>query len=340
MNFQLAGTYFKPLSSTGTEAKITLTSNGDIHVDIGTIRELSTRVESVQNKRSIFLHGGSYFELDQPLTDSQLVAFESKLQSRIRWLEDFSLGKTVVLIAISVLLLALYRFGFTLITPVLASAVPTSWEQQIGQNVYAQMVDDEGYFTESNLSADHQQRLLRQAQVLIEASGAQYDIDIYFHDSPKLGANAFALPGGPIVVTDQLVELLEQDRLVVAVIAHEIAHVIHRHSLQQIVNIIGATAMVSVLFGGADSFTTEALLIGVQIWSLNGSRDKEQEADLTGFDILQAAGLPKEDMLDAVRLLLASECPDDCPDDALTWLSTHPAPRERLRYIELELDNK
>ena len=57
--------------------------------------------------------------------------------------------------------------------------------------------------------------------------------------SEFFGANAFAFPGGPIVVTDDLVKLLDNDYLTLAVIAHELAHIDQRHSLHQIMEIIG-----------------------------------------------------------------------------------------------------
>ena len=77
-----------------------------------------------------------------------------------------------------------------------------------------------------------------------------------------MGANALAFPGGPVVVTDELVLLLQQDDLILSVIAHEFAHIQERHSLQHIVEMIGIGAMTSVMLGANDTLLEEASVVG------------------------------------------------------------------------------
>ena len=109
----------------------------------------------------------------------------------------------------------------------------------------------------------------------------------FFHKSDLLGANALAFPGGPVVVTDELVLLLQQDDLILSVIAHEFAHIQERHSLQHIVEMIGIGAMTSVMLGANDTLLEEASVVALNIWSSKKSRNFEKQADLLGFILKQ-----------------------------------------------------
>ena len=86
--------------------------------------------------------------------------------------------------------------------------------------------------------------------------------EIKFNKSNILGPNALALPGGPIIITDDLVELLKDDDLIL-VIAHEIAHIKERHSLQQIVEIAGLSSIAWMIFGFDENILEEIVFIGI-----------------------------------------------------------------------------
>ena len=111
--------------------------------------------------------------------------------------------------------------------------------------------------------------------------------EIKFNKSNILGPNALALPGGPIIITDDLVELLKDDDLILSVIAHELAHIKERHSLQQIVEIAGLSSIAWMIFGLDESILEEIVFIGINIWGLKKSRDLEKDADLMALKLLE-----------------------------------------------------
>ena len=161
-----------------------------------------------------------------------------------------------------------------------------------------------------------------------------------FHESKTLGANALALPGGPIIITDDLVKLLESDPLILSIIAHEIVHIQERHSLEQIVQIVGVSSFAWLLFGAEEAIIEEVLYIAVNLWSLKKSRDFEREADLKAIEILRKAGIPENSLLKAMKKLSNYSCSKKSGDKSLClkdtgsgWLSTHPSDSERLDYI-------
>ena len=168
--------------------------------------------------------------------------------------------------------------------------------------------------------------------------------NIYFHKSNLFGANALAFPGGPIVVTDDLVKLLDQDDLILAVIAHEFAHIEQRHSLQQIMEVVGIAAIASVLFGSTDSLIEEASVVAVDLWANKKSRHFEKEADLVALDYLEAVNLKRTSFALAIQKLMQNLCNtkteksfDNClKNDKSGWFSTHPSGAERLKYLNRE----
>ena len=95
-----------------------------------------------------------------------------------------------------------------------------------------------------------------------------------------IGANALAFPGGPIVLTDDLIKLLENDNLILGVIAHEFVHIQKQHSLKQIIEIIGIAALSSIILGSNETLIEEASFVGINLWASKKSREFEKEADL------------------------------------------------------------
>ena len=156
-----------------------------------------------------------------------------------------------------------------------------------------------------------------------------------------MGANALAFPGGPVVVTDELVLLLQQDDLILSVIAHEFAHIQERHSLQHIVEMIGIGAMTSVMLGANDTLLEEASVVALNIWSSKKSRDFEKQADLLGLQYLETANFDSSVFSLAIKKLTDELCHSkgfsnwqECNDNSENrWFSSHPSQKERLKYL-------
>ncbi len=102
---------------------------------------------------------------------------------------------------------------------------------------------------------------------------------IAFRKGMRFGANAFALPSGIVVVTDELVTLAGDDDELKAVLAHEIAHVKKRHALRSILQGTGVFLLVTLLGGDATSIASFASFLPVLLIENGYSRDFEREAD-------------------------------------------------------------
>jgi len=144
--------------------------------------------------------------------------------------------------------------------------------------------------------------------------------------------NAFALPGGRFVALSGLIAKAERAEQVAGVIAHEMAHVTCRHSLQHIARSLGVIAAAQLLFGDASGVIAIAAQ-GATLAVLTGySRDMEREADAEGARMMAAAGLDPRGMIEFFTLLQSQ--PGTEMPDGLGWMSSHPQHAERIAALE------
>ncbi|MDK9718705.1 MAG: M48 family metallopeptidase [Trichlorobacter sp.] len=142
--------------------------------------------------------------------------------------------------------------------------------------------------------------------------------------------NAFAAPGGVVVVFRGLLNSVASSEELAGVLAHEVAHAELRHSLVGMVKGLGLRAAVSMTFGDlSDSVFTDG---ATRLTELRFSRDAEREADAEGLRLLMAARISPEGMLRFYERL-ASEKRGSPP----AILSTHPASGERLDWLRNEV---
>ncbi|NPB07178.1 MAG: M48 family metallopeptidase [Aquificae bacterium] len=146
--------------------------------------------------------------------------------------------------------------------------------------------------------------------------------------------NAFALPGGKIIVTRGLILTLEKESELAAVLAHELAHVNARHHAKMLEKTLGLSLLLQIgaLIIGGENTTERVLLqlasIGATLLALKFSRDQEREADALGLRFMVEAGYDPWGMVDTFKRFKAME--KDYPPE---WLSTHPLPETRIREV-------
>lgn len=156
--------------------------------------------------------------------------------------------------------------------------------------------------------------------------------------------NAFAIPGGYIYTTRQLVTLMNNEAELAAVLGHEVAHVAARHSqrrqaaAQQNTLLGTAGAILSgILLGnsGLGQQLGQSLLQGSQLLTLKFSRAQESEADRLGVQYLERAGYDPHAMADVLQSLAMQNALDArlqgrANASVPEWASTHPDPASRV----------
>jgi beta-barrel assembly-enhancing protease len=152
--------------------------------------------------------------------------------------------------------------------------------------------------------------------------------------------NAFALPNGSIYVTTGLLALVDNESQVAAIIAHEMTHVLRRHTYQQnrsnrkkfltmnIIAAVGAYAPGGVV-GAVITIVTAVAPFIVLATIFGYSRDLEREADLKGIDMMIAAEYPPEEMVSVMKVLKQ----DIEGEEIRYFYNDHPALQERINYL-------
>jgi predicted Zn-dependent protease len=152
-----------------------------------------------------------------------------------------------------------------------------------------------------------------------------------FHIVENDMINAYAVPGGHIIVHTALIKNAKRPEEIAGVLAHEISHITRRHSLRNMVNSLGTVVVIQAIFGDYSSLASGASdLLGQKY-----SRDFETEADATGWQYLLNAKIDPQGMIDFFQTLLDEEKKTGMEmSGALELLSTHPATADRMAALQ------
>ena len=195
------------------------------------------------------------------------------------------------------------------------SAIPVAQERKLGELVFAQQK------AKLKLIEGRPQEMMREIGARL-TKGSPYQYEFYVADDKVV--NAYAMPGGFIVMHSGLLQLAGSAEEMAGVLAHEVQHVEKRHSLKAMAKSLGLMATVSLVFGDFGGL----LSLGSDLIGLKFSRDHETEADAEGLKSLVGAGIRPDGMATFFRKMAAQEKLN------LGFLSTHPASEDRFAAID------
>lgn len=224
-----------------------------------------------------------------------------------------------------------------------AGAVQTisAADKEQGAKAHPQLVAEFGG-AETGTQAAYVESIGKNIAVQSGLSGARSDFTVTLLNSPV--NNAFAIPGGYVYTTRQLVALMNNEAELAAVLGHEVGHVAARHAAKRqsaatkntIIGVLG-TVLSGVLLGNSQvgQLLQKGFMQGSQLLTLKYSRAQETESDRLGVEYLRKAGydpramstvlqsLANQNALDARLMGTANKVPE--------WASTHPDPASRVR---------
>lgn len=283
--------------------------------------------------------GGLLSGSDALAWDAWAAAAGLRESATVRWMQSWRHVGASLLLLIA-LIGAGWRWGVPLAGDAALRVIPPSVDEQIGGQTLAYF--DRYLLKPSRLKPADQQRIgdhLQQA--LAQHRGAPLPAyRLHFREAGKgLGPNAFALPGGEIVLTDELVDLLgdapEALNALVGVLAHELGHVQHRHGMRIAVQASVVGAMAGLIVGDFSS-----LLAGLPalLAQQSYSRDFERQADEQSRSLLREARISPRVMVRFFERIAdyrreqAKQQKDE--DDSLPIaFASHPADAERIRFF-------
>lgn len=230
------------------------------------------------------------------------------------------------------MLVSVYTWGLPWMAQTAVALAPRSVDTQLGE-VALQSIDAQ-WMQPSTLSPA-QQHTIRQAWQQAVAAlepGQAPEWQLLFRSS-KLGPNAFALPGGTLVLTDELVQLVEADTAVItAVLAHELGHVQHRDGLRMLMQVAVLGGISSLALGDFSGILAAA---PVMLGQAQYSRSAEREADAYAVALMQQARISPAVMVtlfDKLAQARQTQGPSESPWGML--FASHPADAERIAFFK------
>lgn len=212
----------------------------------------------------------------------------------------------------------LYGFAPQLSAP-LAKSFPRAWEERLGTYVVDALTSEKPTCT----GAEGVLALQKLVQIL----GASSYVSAKVIKENEL--NAFAAPGGKIVLFSKLVETAETPEELAGVLAHEMGHVEERHPTQGLVRGVGLNLVFTMLFGGAGNSSTTASIAGTLL-QLKYSRAFEREADSIAVQKLRHANIDNRGIVTFFARLQAEHMG---LEGLLSYISSHPANSERMKAV-------
>lgn len=335
-----AARYFDGRTSAACEVEVSLYADGRMTVLHGDQMLQDTTVANVQiserigdTARRITFADGAMGETSQnDLIDQWLERLGAHShEHRVFRLERRWQFALLALLVTAVGVWAFIRFGLPTAADRAARLMPRSVDTAIGEGGLKTM--DSVFFEPSQLPP------ARQASLQAQFDAMERDLDdaprlrLELRHGGKIGPNAFALPAGIVVVTDELVALAQNDEEIESVMAHEIGHVVYRHSLRMLLQGSASALLMFTLLGDVSSASTLAASVPTVLVHAKYSRDFERDADDYARAWLQRRGIALHRFGDLLRRIEVEQGGKERDGDAgvMSYFSSHPATEERAR---------
>jgi beta-barrel assembly-enhancing protease len=261
--------------------------------------------------------------------------FEAKqIPEGINTSQEHPLKEFFILLTGVAFLVGIVFFILVLLSDYLVQYIPLEKEQQWFSSSTMASFSDQNTSPEELSVNEYLLKLVNQLDPSTSES-SYYSIQLIDEESP----NAFITPGGHIFVTSGLLSLVNSENALAMVIAHEMAHQIHRHPIKSLGRgmVIG---MVAIIFTGIDGseWASQMLANTFNLGLLAYSRDQEREADQTGLQLLvDYYGHSAGSQYFFTQMMQNSEHKQSKLSE---YLSTHPNIEDRLKYLEQHAVNE
>lgn len=276
--------------------------------------------------------GGQFLCADDPILDA--LPQESQAEGAAAWLERrWAMALAGIAIVVS-LVLAGYFIGLPAAAKRVAAQIPLTTELELGNHAL-RWLDDNGWFQPTEVDEATQLFIREGFDELRSGLTTSAHLRLEFRAGP-LGPNAFALPGGIIVVTDGMVHLTDSLEELLTVLAHEIGHVELRHTMRHVLqdSVIGVVAATLT----ADAATLSAAVVGLPalLAQTRYSREFESEADEFAFILIRRHGYSPAAFADLMERLAGEQGEFE---RSFSFVATHPLTSERIARARAAADH-
>lgn len=242
--------------------------------------------------------------------------------------KSFQVNKLVLVVLVLLALgIGLIALGYFVVVPAiaekLAEKIPVSYEEKLGETIYSNSIKKEqvndsstillnSFFNELNYPSDYH----------IKLTVVKSDI-----------VNAYAMPGGHIVVYEGILRKMNGPTELAALLSHEFSHVQLRHTTKGIFRSLSAYMLLTLLPGDGGGFATKVLQNANELKQLGYTRELEEEADRNGMRLMQQNKVDINGMKQLFETLKTQET----GAEPFQFLSTHPLTDARIEAVTKEI---
>jgi tetratricopeptide (TPR) repeat protein len=262
---------------------------------------------------------------DHPVLQSLPQASPS--EGPVAWLEERWGIALAGIVFTACLLFAGYYYGLPVVAERVAVRIPVETEQALGRHAIT-WLDEQKWFKPTNLDLDTQKSYRDGFDGLRSDLPLKNYYQLEFRATKVLGANAFAFPGGTIVITDDMVKAANSEEEVLAVLAHEIGHVELRHTMRSLLQNSAVAVTAAAVTSDAASLSVAVAGIPVLLAQTKYSREFEAAADEFAFKLLKQKGYSPLAFASLMERLAKKH---EEEESAFAYVSTHPVTAERVK---------
>ena len=280
------------------------------------------RLEKGENiPEVLFVPGSSFLGSLQWAAPETVKHFHDPARRKLR--TPFTVLAALTVVGITALF---YFWGIPGLAYLAAARVPVSWEEHLGKAIVDQLAPPEKQCSHPNQSRVIEEILARLTGPL---SANPYHFRIIVLENA--GLNAFAAPGGFMVIFGGLLEQTHSAEELAGVLAHEMQHIFLRHSTQAIFQQASTSLLVAAMVGDTSGAMAFALEGARTLGALRYSRQNEEEADAAAIAMMMASGV------DPAGIINFFERIEKGKKDSLrlpVYLSTHPDLKGRIKRLK------
>lgn len=341
---EIKGYWYNGKTSAQTEAVFRVYDNGAIGVEgsedgkmLKTVAgfEISVSPRLAETPRYLYFPTGEKFETEEnEMVDRMLERL--KRRSWMQAVHHLEKRRAYVLLCLAAVLLFMFgaiQFGVPAASKFIAFRLPPSTAGYAGRQTLD--ILDRSLFKPSELDERAKLRLTNHFRPVIE-DHAVYGLNVLFRKGGRVGPNAFALPSGTVVFTDEMVKISGHDDEMLAVLVHEAGHEVYRHALRTAIQDSLLSFALLAITGDISGSSELFLGLPVILTQLSYSRNFEREADDYAVDYLRSHNIPTVHFANLMHRIDKKK-KSDSKMSAGSWtgyLSTHPLTEERVQRFK------
>ncbi len=335
MSINIVALLFDGIKPVAIPVTLSLLQSGwSIELPDGTLRlieqdQLVSASDTDDETTTLLLKGGEQLVLCNDVPTELKANLLSRLQPSSKttqridnWISHRRLSYTSALAVVMLPLFALMVL-IPAVAQIAAVHMPIAMERALGQEIL-QAVNAQ--LMPTRLEPARRAQFQTRFQQFAKLAGTEYAT----LDFRRGMVNAFALPGGYVIVTDELVELMQSDDKVMGVIAHELGHVKQRHSLRQIISGTLALSVAAAALSQDQLSKKVSDLVASRLFVSTYSRDQEREADRFASDLVVRAGLSADTFAQSLQSLADYEIKKLGQVRGASYTTSHPPTSERI----------